>query len=134
MQSAMKRTGLNERCGKSKSYDTFATIIPQSKNDCYIIVPRARHPIVIKVTAMDSLSVTGYALRIEKRRDGNFEEFYSHPAKASELKVHQVRGLIRKKKWNKNEIKNAKGLSTLIPLGFFDSFEGCFQRWKPRKT
>jgi hypothetical protein len=25
-------------------------------------------------------------------------------------------------------------LSTLIPLGFFYSFEGCFQRWKPRKT
>ncbi len=107
MQSAMKRTGLNERCGKSKSYDIFATIIPQSKNDSYIIVPRARHPIVIKVTAMDSLYVTGYALRIEKRRDGNFEEFYSHPAKASELNVYQVRGLIRKKKWNKNEIKNA---------------------------
>ncbi|XP_045022919.1 uncharacterized protein LOC123466887 [Daphnia magna] len=107
MQSAMKRTGLNERCGKSKSYDTFATIIPQSKNDSYIIVPRARHPIVIKVTAMDSLYVTGYALRIEKRRDGNFEEFYSHPAKASELNVYKVRGLIRQKKWNKNEIKNA---------------------------
>jgi hypothetical protein len=87
MESAIKRTGLNERCGKSKSYDTFASIIPQSKNDSYIIVPRARHPIVIKVTSMDSLSVTGYALRIEKRRDGSFEEFYSHPAKASELNV-----------------------------------------------
>lgn len=107
MVSAMNRARLNERSGKSKSYDTFASIIPQSKNDSYIIVPRARHPIVIKVTTMDSSSVTGYALRIEKRRDGSFEEFYSNPAKASELNLYQVRGLMRKKKWNKSENNNA---------------------------
>ena len=55
---------------------------------------------------MDSSSVTGYALRIEKRRDGSFEEFYSNPAKACELNLYQVRGLMRKKKWNKSEINN----------------------------
>jgi hypothetical protein len=33
-----------------------------------------------------------------------------------------------------HNMEKPKGLSTLIPLGFLDTFEGCFQRWKPGKT
>lgn len=108
MQSAMNRTNrLNERHENLKSFDTFSSIIPLSKTDSYVIVPRARCPIIIKITAMDASSVTGYALKIEKRRNGEVNEFYSSPVKASDLGIYQVCGLIRKKRWNKNEIKTA---------------------------
>ena len=106
MQSAFKKAGLTTAKSHSKfSTNTFASIIPNSKNDSYIVVPN-RSPLVIKVTDMNSTSVTGYLLKIDKLRDGRFNEFYATPMDASDLNIFQVRGLLRKKRWNKIEIRN----------------------------
>ena len=104
MQSALNRSGL-ARKSASKSSTSFESIIPNSKNDCYIVVPR-RAPLIIKVTAMDAVSVTGYSFKIDKLRDGAFNEFYRIPVDSSDLNIFQVRGFHRKKRWNKIEISN----------------------------
>ena len=56
---------------------------------------------------MDDFSVTGYTMKIEKMRNGNFDEFYEIPCKSSNLNMFKVRGLLKKKKWSKLEIRNS---------------------------
>lgn len=105
MKSALNRVGIVNRHGW-KQHDNFTSVIPNSKNDCYIVV-RNKSPFIVKVTELDNTFVTGYCMKIEKMRHGSVYEYFDTPLPASSLHIFQVRGLLMKKRWMKSELKSA---------------------------